>query len=80
MRFDILTFCLLIQEEQLKLIGKNIRQLRRANGMTGADLGLLTGIGRTGISKIEKGKINVTIHTLLTICTHLKVELSTLIN
>jgi DNA-binding transcriptional regulator YiaG len=45
-------------------IGRQLRQLRRAHGLTQPKLAELTGIGQSEISKIERGVSNPTAETL----------------
>lgn len=49
-------------------IGKKIAEARKKQRMTQKSLAEITGIDKTSISKIEKGKINATIDTLDKIC------------
>lgn len=45
----------------------NIRQARKAAGLTQAELGELVGLDQSGISRIEQGKRPVTVDLLLVI-------------
>lgn len=56
-------------------IGKKIAEARKKKRMTQKNLSAITGIDKTSISKIEKGKINVTIETLDKICNAVGYEL-----
>ena len=44
-------------------IGKRVKAIRKAQGMTQEQLGLLTNIDSADISKYESGKINLTLKT-----------------
>lgn len=54
-----------INSDFLKGIGKKITEFRDKNNQTQNDLSFLTGIENSEISRYEKGKINMTISTLL---------------
>ena len=54
-----------IKGDFLKGIGDMIVEYREQNNQTQNDIGFLTGIENSEISKYEKGKINMTISTLL---------------
>lgn len=60
-------------------IGKNITRIRKERGMTIKELGLECEIEKSNLIPIEKGRINVTILTLVKIADALKVELKDLI-
>jgi len=54
-----------ITNDVLKEIGKNIIEHRKKNKQTQEDISFFTGIEVSEISRYEKGKINLTISTLL---------------
>lgn len=54
-------------ELSLELLGLKIRQLRRAKDLTQEEFGKLIGVKKSQVSKIENGKQNITIETLLKI-------------
>ena len=62
------------KEDLLKIIGGNIKLLRKYYGITSEELGKETGMGRTAISRIENGKINITMETLVVIANYFKVS------
>jgi transcriptional regulator with XRE-family HTH domain len=65
--------------KELKTIGKNISQLRKARNMTQEDLCGLAQIDRSYLSELENGKMNVTIKSLVTIAQALDCDLKSLI-
>lgn len=64
---------------ELKVIGKNIAQSRKAHGFTQEDLCGLIELDRSYLSEIENGKINVTIKTLISLGVALDVSLEDLV-
>lgn len=65
--------------KELKIIGKNIVKLRKAQNMTQEDLCGVAQIDRSYLSEIENGKMNVTIKSLVAIADSLNCELKDLI-
>jgi transcriptional regulator with XRE-family HTH domain len=63
-----------IKSNFLKGIGEKITELRESNKQTQNDLSFLTGIEKSEISRYEKGKINLTIGTLLKLANALNVH------
>lgn len=53
-----------MSEDVRRLVGKNVRRLRVAAGISQAELATRMGIDRGYISGLEKGERNVTIITL----------------
>lgn len=66
--------------EYLIKIGKNISRIRKEKKLTIKELGYQCDMEKTNLIPIEKGRINVTINTLVKICKALDVELKDLIN
>lgn len=58
------------------IIGKRIKELRKIAGLSQEKLARKIAVDRTFISKIESGKINLTINSLSTICKGLNVSLA----
>ncbi len=58
------------------IVGKRIKELRKIAGLSQEKLARKIAVDRTFISKIESGKINLTIHSLSSICKGLNVTLS----
>ncbi len=61
-------------------IGKNINRIRKDRGYTIKELGYRCEMEKSNLIPIEKGRINITISTLLKICKALNIELKDLIN
>lgn len=68
------------ENECLILIGKNISRIRKEQLITIKELGFRCDIEKSNLIPIEKGRINVTIKTLVKICNALDIELKDLIN
>ena len=70
------------KSEILKAVGKKIKELREAKGLSQVDLvGEIEGnIDTTNISRIESGRTNPTLYTLYRIAKALDVELKDLVN
>ncbi len=59
----------------LKIIGSRLVSLRKTKGISQTKLSELTKLDRTYISRIEHGKQNMTITTLIFICDYLGITL-----
>lgn len=70
------------KSEILKVVGKKIKELREAKGLSQVDLvGKIEGnIDTTNISRTESGRTNPTLYTLYRIASALEVELTDLVN
>lgn len=77
--FQEVQYCIMKDGEYFILIGKNISRIRKEQGLTIKELGFRCDIEKTNLIPIEKGRINVTIGTLLKICKALDVELKDLL-
>jgi len=64
------------QELKVELLAAEIKALRHANNLTQGELGKLIGVQRAQISKLENGKTNITIGTLLKVFAALKAKIS----
>ena len=64
------------QELKVELLAEAIKALRIANNLTQNQLGELIGVQRAQISKLENGKSNVTIGTILKVFSALKARVS----
>ena len=64
------------QELKIELLAEEIKALRLANNLTQDQLGELIGVQRAQISKLENGKSNITIGTLLKVFSALKAKVS----
>ena len=70
-----------MKKDQLqKKIGQRIVQLRTVKGWSQSDLARACSKDRQAIEKLENGKVNPTVYTLLEIAKALQVSLSTLID
>lgn len=59
----------------LATIGARLVSLRKSKGMSQLELSDKTGLDRTYLSRVEAGKQNLTVDTLITICKGLNVTL-----
>ncbi|GLR18241.1 helix-turn-helix domain-containing protein [Portibacter lacus] len=64
------------QELKIEFLAEEIKALRIANQLTQDELGELIGVQRAQISKIENGKTNITIGTLLKVFNALKAKIN----
>lgn len=62
-----------------KLVGKRIVELRTNKGWTQADLARAAGKDRQAIEKLENGRVNPTLYSLLEIAAALEVPLSEMV-
>ncbi|MBO6515212.1 MAG: helix-turn-helix transcriptional regulator [Bacteroidia bacterium] len=62
-------------EQVQKAFGERIRKLREAKGMSLLDLGVITGLEKTAISRIENGRTNVTLRTVTKLARGLNTDL-----
>lgn len=70
-----------MNKDELKIkIGKRIVELRSKKGWSQSDLARATGKDRQAIEKLENGKVNPTLYSLLEISKALEITLSKLIN
>jgi putative transcriptional regulator len=63
-----------------KLIGQRVVELRKKKGWSQADLARELGKDRQAIEKLENGKVNPTLYSLLEIANALKVSLTSLVD
>ena len=61
-------------ELQMDLIGKAIKQARKERHLTQEELGILVGVQKAQISRLENNAGNVTLDTLLRVFTALKAK------
>ncbi|MBX2914307.1 MAG: helix-turn-helix transcriptional regulator [Cyclobacteriaceae bacterium] len=61
-------------EKILSSFGKNLQQLRRRQNFTQEELAYNSGISLSQIARIETGKINPTVCTLIVIAKTLKIK------
>lgn len=67
-------------EEFVKIIGENIVYNRKKLGLTQIDLASSVGIEDSALRRIERGRTNPTVKTLLKIAEALEVEVSVLVS
>lgn len=65
----------LAKDEAAVCVGMQIRMARQNAGITMAKLGELTGFSQPHLSKIEQGKMNITIETVACISAALKTRI-----
>lgn len=65
--------------KELKEIGKNIARIRRKKGLTQLDVAAATGMEANSLGRIENGRTNPTIKTLLKLAKAMGVSLSELV-
>jgi len=68
------------EKETLQLIARNIKRHRIQKDMTQAQLAHTCQIQKAAVSRIEAGKVNVTVKTLTKICNALQLEVAALLN
>ncbi|WP_298417715.1 helix-turn-helix transcriptional regulator [uncultured Kordia sp.] len=68
------------KEELKKKIGQRIVELRSQKGWSQSDLARACNKDRQAIEKLENGKVNPTIYSLLEIATALEVSLKELVD
>ncbi len=64
----------------LDILGKKIRELRTSRGLSQEKLAFLSGFDRTYISKLERGKINISILNLMRLTSTFQINLSELLS
>ncbi|MEN9913559.1 MAG: hypothetical protein RL528_280 [Bacteroidota bacterium] len=67
------------ENDCLILIGKNISRIRKEQLITIKELGFRCDIEKSNLIPIEKGRVNVTIKTLVKICNALDIDLQDLL-
>ncbi len=72
--------CFMTKEELKKNVGQRIVELRSKKGWTQSDLARACGKDRQALEKLENGKVNPTIYSLLEISKALGISLSKMIN
>jgi putative transcriptional regulator len=68
------------KEKLKKALGRRIVELRTNKGWSQSDLARATGKDRQAIEKLENGKVNPTLFSLLEIANALEVSVATLVN
>ncbi|QJB34902.1 helix-turn-helix transcriptional regulator [Chitinophaga oryzae] len=65
-------------DEILKIMGENIRRIRKAKGLTQIDIEVATGISGPNLSIIENGKTDIQVTKLVKLAIALGVEINSL--
>ena len=76
----ITVLCWVTKEKLKKVIGLRIVELRTKKGWSQADLARETGKDRQAIEKLENGKVNPTLYSLMEIAKALGVSLSEVVD
>jgi DNA adenine methylase len=66
------------QQTLLRRIGQNVSALRKARELSQDELAALLGVDRKNISRIERGRVNVTVETLRRFSHALSTDISVL--
>ncbi len=69
-----------MSQEIRNILAKNIQNLRRKRNLKREELSLMLGFDNSYISKLEKGKINITIDKLDLIANYFSVNIKELFN
>jgi putative transcriptional regulator len=76
----VIDICLVTKDKLKKLIGQRIVELRTQKGWSQADLARACGKDRQAIEKLENGKVNPTLFSLLEIANALETTLAVLVD
>ena len=76
----VIDICLVTKDKLKKLIGQRIVELRNEKGWSQADLARECGKDRQAIEKLENGKVNPTLFSLLEIANALETTLAVLVD
>ncbi|TCC99102.1 XRE family transcriptional regulator [Pedobacter frigidisoli] len=68
------------EEELLKNIGQRIKELRKQQGMPQIELAVELNYEKSNMSRLESGRVNPRVSTLLKVAQALNVELKDLID
>lgn len=68
----------MINKNVKKKLGKNIKNLRRKNGISQEDLSLELELDNSYIGKVENAKLNITIDKMILIADYFKVPVKSL--
>ena len=60
------------------ILAKNVKELRLKNNLKCEELSLILGVDNSYVSKLEKGKINITIDKIEKIAKYLNINVSVL--
>jgi transcriptional regulator with XRE-family HTH domain len=65
-------------EKELESLGRRIKQLRKHRKLRLLDLEMLSGVNDSDLSRYERGKENIELHTLYKLARALEVEIADL--
>lgn len=65
-----------MNEQQIKEVANNIKQIRKNNGLTQKEFSLKIGLSRNYISDLEAGKYKPSLDVVMKICNVFKVTTS----
>lgn len=63
-----------------KIFGENLQKIRQAKGLSLLDVSYECSIDKSNISKIEHGRVNVTLHTIAELAKGLDISPAELLN
>ncbi|OGP87448.1 MAG: hypothetical protein A2156_13420 [Deltaproteobacteria bacterium RBG_16_48_10] len=66
------------RDEDFKLLGARIRQMRQVRGLSQEQLALEAGLDRSYVGGVERGERNITFNSLCRIARALKTDVATL--
>ena len=69
---------MLTRNKVAKKLAKKLRQLREAKGLSQEDLALKSNLGRSYYWRVEQGRINMTLETLVKLSNALGVDIAVL--
>ena len=67
-------------EKILKSIGDNIRKFRDSKNISQQELADHSNVAKSTIHRIENGKLNPSIVTILKICEHLQIDVNQIVH
>lgn len=63
-----------LPQSPLTLFGQRLAQLRKAQGISQEQLALMSGIARSYVSGVERGKRNISLQNIVLLAQTLKIE------
>jgi putative transcriptional regulator len=77
---ELIDICFMTRDKLKRKIGQRIVELREQRGWSQSDLARACNKDRQAIEKLESGKVNPTLYTLLEIANALEISLSKLVD
>jgi DNA-binding XRE family transcriptional regulator len=71
---------MVVNEQILKSIGDNIRKIRDSKNISQQELADHSNVAKSTIHRIENGKLNPSIITIIKICEHLQIDINQIIH